>query len=129
MIDKNELRRHNILLYTPNGNYIEVESIGEYWINAAGGNEGEYYAKLAGIPITEDILLKCGFEQVDAQYSTTLKMFKKDLLYFELFKDKIVWSGLDRHAGHDERLDIKFLHELQNIYYWLSGKKELEVKL
>lgn len=121
------------MLYTPNGNYIEVESIGEYWINAAGGNEGDAYDKLSGVPLTEEILLKCGFGK---------HVVKMQLLDYEDYRKgnmviNITDGGFEIEFGSElfsieERTHITtchYLHELQNIYYWLSGKKELEVKL
>lgn len=75
---------------------------------------------MSGLPITEELLLKAGF-------------IKDGVLSF----DK--WSHPDN--GHQlvpradgiwvyrvpgvSLVDIRYIHQLQNIFYWLSGGKEL----
>ncbi len=67
------------------------------------------------IPLTEEILLKCGFEKVAGFYSS-----KDEIL--ELTCDFIVWKP------NTKKLEIKYLHQLQNLYFALTGE-ELEINL
>lgn len=69
-----------------------------------------------GITLTEELLLKCGFEK---------DMYERHWI-----------KGLCVHLGNNEfyvfyeqgRVFVKYLHQLQNLYYALTGK-ELEIKL
>lgn len=78
------------------------------------------YDNVVGIPLTEDILLRCGF-----------KLLKDDEDY-EIF----VLSGfiicMSINGFYSELLDqngfkseIKYLHQLQNLFYSLTGKELL----
>lgn len=86
------------------------------------------------IPLTEDILLKCGFQKmiVDSYLKQDdITMFTKG--YIELSSDLhlLYYTFDDRHdVWYYEILDrqIKYLHELQNLYFALSGE-ELQIKL
>lgn len=89
------------------------------------GNEGDVFDEeeknLLGIPITEDLLEKCGF------------YINKDVPNNRLFilGDVILVFDSNRSVIHNEDQcieNISFLHELQNSYRMIT-KKELEVKL
>lgn len=67
------------------------------------------------IELTEEILLKCGFEYDGAFY----------------FKDGIFLEYEDNSLRLDcmsDSVNIKYLHQLQNLYFALTNK-ELNVKL
>lgn len=128
MIDKKELRVGNNLLYIPNGYYILVESINYEGINnwdmAASGCEP--YNKLSGIPLTEEILLKCGFKKRAHCYDWFIRLPESETI-LSYIGDQLRLCPVN--SGPSLYMDCSYLHELQNIYYWLSGKKELEVNL
>lgn len=68
------------------------------------------------IPITEELLLKCGFEK---------KQWGSATVYYQT---KI---ELDAHFclnGVDYNIQVRSLHQLQNLYFSLTGE-ELEVNL
>lgn len=70
------------------------------------------------IILTEEILLKCGF-----------KRFPWGLVINELlFKDDLKCSFLELEIGNGFRVKVNFLHQLQNLYFALTGK-ELEIEL
>ncbi|WP_346236731.1 hypothetical protein ABDK00_014135 [Niabella insulamsoli] len=83
----------------------------------------ETYGNISPIPITEEILIKAGFEKsfgTNWEYERSIGAIKMYCLwntewYFEL-------GGI--YLGDHP----KYLHQLQNIYYSLLGK-ELEIKL
>ena len=94
-----------------------------------------------GIPITEEWLLKFGFEKrelnfgVIKQYSincTPPKYRNKYAIYFrfgeirdELFK--MYWYASDPINTSMHSFPCKYVHQLQNLYFALTGE-ELEIK-
>jgi hypothetical protein len=73
------------------------------------------------IPITDELLLKNGFEQCGYMFKT---------LFIEMYE---VENGWHLHIDNDKfetaiALTIKHLHQLQNAYYLVTGK-EFEIKL
>lgn len=70
---------------------------------------------LKPIPITEEVLLKCGFE-------------KEGVFHFWI-KHLLIWNPSEGLFVHDKTgVQIKYLHQLQNLYYCFTGK-ELEFKI
>lgn len=70
------------------------------------------------IPLTEELLLKCGFE--------ISKYFKKTFFSNCIYvykQDSFFW-----YDTLNDSIEIKFLHQLQNLYFILTGK-ELEIKI
>ena len=81
--------------------------------------------ELKGIPLTEEILLKCGFKL--AEHSSEmyiLKLVGEMYLWYDISIDTI---SIDVYSSC-QFLKTKNLHELQNLYFALNNK-ELEIKL
>jgi hypothetical protein len=115
-----ELRRGNLLM----GQHLcIVREIGETSVRIKGNSS---YFNIIGnnpclepIPLTEDWLKRFGFS------------------WYESFESWIITTGEDtqdfiiRHdfvvCDMDHRPEIKFVHQLQNLYFVLTGK-ELELK-
>lgn len=95
------------------------------------------------VPLTEDLLLKCGFEAIDYgdkydpddefagyfEYHLNIGIFYRNLIC----KPSGGWycyvQDVDMIEGNNIKTkNIYYLHELQNLYFALTGK-ELEVKL
>lgn len=120
----NELRIGN-KIQDRNGFIFNVIGIGEDWITTDfESNEGDVWEfnfktnPPKPIELTEEILLKCGF-----------KRFPWGLVINELlFKDDLKCSFLELEIGNGFRVKVNFLHQLQNLYYYLVGK-ELEIEL
>ena len=76
------------------------------------------------IPLTEDILLKCGFETSQWDCHST---FRKNIC-----SDGCIVISLEhKHVEIGDLtldIEIKYLHQLQNMFYCLCGK-ELEINL
>ena len=89
-------------------------------------NDTDLY--LYPIPITEEMLLKCGFEK--RQQSDNFFYFgygtnpitKDWMLCLKYFQDENRFFFLNGHHN------IKYLHQLQNLYFTLTGK-ELDIDL
>lgn len=79
------------------------------------------YSEIEPIPITDELLLKNGFEQCGYIFKT---------IFIEMYE---VSNGWHLHIDN-ERFEtvlsttIKYVHQLQNAYYIATGK-ELEIKL
>ena len=82
----------------------------------------KYPHNYLSIPLTEELLIKCGFEK---QMSWT---FKIDLIgnkYLVYYLGEKGWSIGNKDYSD---FDCKYLHQLQNLYFALTNK-ELEVNL
>jgi len=86
--------------------------------------------ELKPIILTEEILLKCGFEKDD----TGVGIFEQD--YHEWYQKELLVIGMlcqssDKLYLFDENTDtlrVMYLHQLQNLYYCLCGE-ELKIEL
>lgn len=72
-------------------------------------------------PLTEEWLLKAGFEFKG-------KRISKDWFYLWNDDNKIVFALAEMQDETGTYLEIKYVHQLQNLYFALTGK-ELEFKL
>jgi len=112
----NELRIGNYVLrdsYYP----IQVESIIDYGINLRGGDSYGVYADekledIKPIPLTEEWLLKFGF----TKYSYG---FQNKILIRHPHKD-CYEIRISDNLGY---LDIKYVHQLQNLYFALTHQE------
>ncbi len=74
------------------------------------------YADLSPIPLTEEILLKCGFKKIEPE-GWYRKVTEREAS-MELF------NGSPFHyADGNFSPDINYLHQLQNLYYSLTGEE------
>lgn len=94
------------------------------------------FEKIEPIPLTEELLLKCGFENyIGEQYDKNEEYacnFEYQLESGIFYRDLICkpYDGMYVFFADSQEKGIKYyyLHQLQNIYFYLTGK-ELEVKL
>lgn len=114
MIKANELRLGNWLI-DKDGKLFKVTSIDDGscdgWIN--GVSEFRILAHLNPIPLTPEILEKCGFFTPNG-YNESVK-YKRNVM-------------LDLHRGkillRDNRLiELTTLHQLQNLHFALTGEE------
>lgn len=134
MIQANELRIGNWVNYhnfnnDGNPRYFKARDI-YFEDGKIGLTDGRiqlpctYLEYIKPIPLTEEILLKCGFEGSKETIFTRNDIgsiyFRKPYLESSLYLIKAV-SG-------DKMTSVTHLHQLQNLYFALTGK-ELEVKL
>lgn len=132
MIKANELRVGNII--EQYGKHVIVDGIdkkhrkdNDYYIRVKEDKEiGYWFNQFKPIPITEDLLLKCGFElkgiifrinngfanQFDVNYSLS-----RNIYYYD-------WS---KYGIYNE-VELKYLHHLQNLYFALTNE-ELQINL
>ena len=73
---------------------------------------------LSAIPLTEEILLKCeGSLFIGDSHFKCYNINGMEINFID-----------DKWVEYVSRVEIKYLHELQNIYYWRT-KKNLQIKL
>lgn len=131
-----ELRSGNWVITKPDGPFVQNYKMR---LNAhAIANHPEHYN---GIPLTEDILLKCGFRlinhkivvdvgELEMTFSKCYRHISRgNINLFINGKSGFMFTKRLEENIYCPVMTVKFVHELQNIYYWLSGKKELEITL
>lgn len=74
------------------------------------------------IPLTPEILIGCGFKKAPIAENT----FAIDSFFYDVETLSFCWD--DESITHWESIDIKYLHQLQNLYFALTNK-ELEITL
>lgn len=128
-MEAQEFRVGNTIMCQCRGEY-KPHTIKSIWYN---DEEKLYFVELdngfkcnvngiSHISITEEILLKCGFEQID------YKFLKKP--YVEIYE---TYNGWFVHIDDEKfqtavAIPVKYLHQLQNAYY-LATNKELGIEL
>lgn len=130
MIKPNELRIGNKLNYTGLGNsyyptgIITVEEVLSNGVNLSHGDLTVYEAeKLHPIPLTPQILEKCGFKDVHGEYVTLegIGIYNDGDDYW--FCDEDAHEGNVIYYGNG----FQYVHQLQNLFFALTGE-ELEIK-
>lgn len=138
MIKLNELRIGNLVYFG-----VLIVPIKSIHIESFLENETSVYVKLndklshycldikdvSPIPLTEEILLKCGFEYdtINASGYLIKPLNTKcidgysDYLYIEKNQEAVKIRSV-------KDIEVKYLHQLQNLYFALTNE-ELEVKL
>ena len=139
MIDVRDLRIGNWVKQCFCNQIFRVEEI--YRNGYIEGEKGEGQCKfdrIEPIPLTPEILEKCGFKYIEGQRVYRLSIdesdgveinysIKKGKIDFE--EDSTIWFiSCDPYEGHEFEWVPRSLHELQNAYYFITHE-ELEVKL
>lgn len=108
-----------------NGTMTQVDlDIRYYGETAYDENEGEYLSQYEPIPLTPEILERCGFE-CDASYQVPHWTHKSGFYFHDdcftqgIFSIRIL-NAID--------VEFKYLHQLQNLYYSLC-QKELTITI
>ena len=86
------------------------------------------YNKLKPIPLTEEILLKCGFSIVNENSAGKKYSYVIDGIFSQDF-NLVLWKTTKNFGKiYRGNLEIKYLHQLQNLYFALTNE-ELTVNL
>jgi hypothetical protein len=136
MITENELRIGNLVLspqgvgYSPKG-IIKVESIfGDginHWQDMGAGGRASF-TDIQPIPLTPEILEKCGFEFVEDSFGDQdLSRWQYTFENYGKSIDIYLTDG-SCNLSDRENQQLNYVHQLQNLFFAISGR-ELEVKL
>lgn len=95
---------------------LDILDQSEYAIWVTGGAEREYYDEFRPIPLTEEHLLRFGFEREGNEFRTdwflglSFDVVENDFHVYEV-----------RDSFHITT--IKYVHQLQNLYFALTGEE------
>lgn len=81
-------------------------------------------AEIKPIPLTEEWLLKFGFVQGEYKLWLSIPQIKSEI-HFDKFRGSLVCQ-IYSSTGSLIPKDIKYIHQLQNLYFALTGE-ELEI--
>lgn len=133
MIQANELRIGNLVsvektaLHYAGENFksalFEIEELKKEVVHFKGFHAGEYYKDLQPIPLSEEILLKCGFTKAIGSYFIQ----KVGSIYVKVPFEGSEYFLVKANSG-DKLISVKYLHHLQNLIFALTGE-ELEFSL
>lgn len=146
MIKAIEFRKGNYVMDKVSREWMVVDEIGEN-VGAVLIDRDKYPLpdgwQMTYIPLTPEILEKCGFEKSlseDVQERTIygIQVANNTSLYFDPHKDwmrndyEVEWylshEWNNNHFKNDFLAKPKYLHQLQNLYFALTGE-ELSVNL
>ncbi len=143
MIQANELRIGNWILFQPNNKIsrwvlVEILDRTNVITHDMGHSLVLSYSDIQPIPLTPEILGKCGFDVWDRKLSTEHSKevgndgFKLKSIYKKEYKSNqflLVGNGAYDELGETDLSEVcKNLHQLQNLYFALTNQ-ELEIKL
>ena len=116
-----ELRLNNLLdVYS---NYWRVSQISNNELYFKENEEYNHILNAKPIELTEEILLKCGFEKKEFDYF--ILKYGNNECYFSYKRNNL---ELCRNMQTTASSKIKYLHQLQNLYFALTNQ-ELTINL
>lgn len=142
MIKANELRINNILNYTTAENDILPTTLGWQDIKWISEDPKGFNLVHYPIPLTEEWLLKFGFETEDAEIDfMEYSIEYEDNSYIYTICNDGGLNNADKYPFYinlkncgskygwqvDSKIEIKYVHTLQNIHFALTGQ-ELKLK-
>lgn len=125
MIKANELRRFNKVVFAEDGTVFDVLLIEEAGLMVKNEEE-EFWCEIDqfdGIPLTEEWLLRMGFEKTEKEWY--FLNVCNDWTYLYWNKEGIFELSVNKHSVIFQ--NITSVHQLQNLYFALTGE-ELEIK-
>jgi len=116
MIDARDLRIGN-LVYSPmmNDNF-KISNLTD-----------EYNPTCQPIPLTEEWLVRLGFQKESKEYFIKINNHSNLLLFYSTFHDKYYYFADVERRQYNSTLPMLYVHQIQNLYYSLTGQ-ELEMK-
>lgn len=130
MIQANELRRFNKVYHE--GRIFTVKEVREYDATFLETDAAIEYEDLDAIELSPSILEACGFELLNGivgQY-----YIKTDRFLFSFYEGKNEINIQDIKpvntlAQGIADLKIEYVHQLQNLFYWITVGTELSINL
>ena len=136
MIQPNELRMGSLIekdnvmykFLSLEQNHTSTSEYRWYWVETLDGKLGKYYSShFNPIPLTPEILEKCGFEKVEnpKQYGWYISVGNRELCWChaDYISLEFKVGQLDDFCDTIKDIDCKHLHQLQNLYFALTGEE------
>lgn len=123
MIEANELRLNNWVYSLEVGSNVQITLLSnDNWLGLSSVTwDQPSFEEIEPIPLTEEILLKCGFIEFGQGF------IHDKMRYSDVFK--IREDGYIVYVSNNVYITkVMYLHQLQNLYWCLCGK-ELEINL
>jgi hypothetical protein len=122
MIKDNELRIGNLVSHVDTDSALIIREILEHTVscNDADGlitNNKLLYIHINPIPLTPEILEQCEFKRDSLGWYNTKNYFK---LYQPTLESRILPCYFENIVSD---IPVKYLHQLQNLYFALIGKE------
>lgn len=95
------------------------------------GKTYRYIGHFRPIPLTEEILLKCGFEKKVTRtdhFDVEMIHYEKDRHYVYLISDGFEFEYETGHGRVNLFRTLHYIHQLQNLFFIFTGR-ELDIKL
>ena len=127
MIRANELMINNWILdheaESEVSIYWQVEEITEDGIKFREGSCWTKSDYIQPIPLTEEWLIKFGFEKYRNCFLSYQKIYEKSYIHFRIFNKSTISFVIKNRSGKDEYKLIESVHQLQNLYFALTGEQ------
>ena len=119
-----ELRISNLVSHIEESNVLVIDSINResVWVNESPDYHYEMDIELISpIPLTEEWLIKLGFTKDNYHFVLNDKC---SVTYEKTGSEKGFWYSNDDTDAYCYRLkEIKYVHDLQNLYFALYGEE------
>ena len=124
-MNSSDLRIGNWVAY--NNDFFIIKTISKYRVTATRGRgDVEFdYTSIKPIELTEEILLKCGFEQELIKHQYSLRLITLQLPNENDYHKK---GRVYYNSWAIKNECVEYLHQLQNLYFSLTNE-ELNVQL
>lgn len=129
MMDKSELRIGNFVLYDdkPTSYFDIITQIYDNGVeilsnSAWGGVTSRTLEQIKPIKITYDLLIRCGFiDHAQNRWGCRIELSSVDELCFYCDMQDLRYQT--KGSGFTRDFGIKYLHQLQNLYFILTSKE------
>lgn len=127
MVHTTQLRIGNWVMHDNEPYQFKLDSF-ERLTDGSDPKMVQWFQDLEPIPLTPEILEKCGFKLWDDMSRYSIEFENGNTFQVTNCREVFLGGGDACTEGHGFDLKIYHLHQLQNLYFSLTGK-ELEVKL
>jgi len=106
---------------------FEIEEIRNESVHFKGFAYGEFLKDLKPIPLTEEWLIRFGFEKIDNPNNTPTWVWLKngERWFIETCKNKDIFLKGLGFGGN--QVNTNYVHQVQNLYFAITGE-ELTIK-
>ena len=111
--------------YIQHGNYVAIVGPAFFtsWDNYDFEKDGIFKPEIQPIPLTEEWLVKFGFEDIYGAFISTKWMWNFQIEKHESFKDGWIFFIEEEGIVAPPSIKIKYVHQLQNLYFALTGEE------